>query len=262
MVKGFNLVLGGRVDSHDLWGTKFNPKASLLVRLSDEFRLKASVGRSFRGPKLVKLYANYRMGPFQVTPNPDLLPETSIGYQFGASWSPSEIFQAEISLFYNDISNLIQAVYSRGGRPPWPMTWENVTNAMTRGVEVAVKTSPVRHFLIKTGYTYLDTEDMDTGEDLLERPRNALFLTSMYQISAIGADVSLNIAYNGKRFAETDAGLEELDPYTTIDFSASKKIFKFGRLFVRVYNLLDVQDIYDEYNLYGTRVLGGLELGF
>jgi outer membrane receptor for ferrienterochelin and colicin len=261
MIKVFTLTIGGRLDSHNLWDTQFNPKATLSVDLSEQFRLKGSVGRSFRGPKLVKLYAQYRMGPFMVYPNQDLLPETSIGYQIGADWTPTGFLSAGISYFYNDVQDLIQAVYTRGGPRPWKMTWENVENAVTQGVELSLRFNPIRNLLLKSGYTYLDTENLDTGEDLLERPRNSIFLVAGYKIPKTGTDVSIYFDYRGKRYAETENGLEQMDPYSLVDLSLSQKIFGSCKLFVRVYNLFNTEDVYDEYNIYGTRIMGGLQLG-
>jgi outer membrane receptor for ferrienterochelin and colicins len=261
MFSACTLNLGGRLDSDKRWGSEFNPKATLWVQVTGQFRFKGSVGRSFRGPKLVKLYGEYVMGPFQVFPNIDLMPETSIGYQIGADWAPLDLLSFGVSFFHNDVKDLIQAVYTRSGRPPWRMTWENVDNAMTLGIEASVRINPIPNLLVRTGYTYLETENVDTGEALLERPRNSVFLTAGYKIPSTGTDFSVYFDYRGNRFAETDNGREELDPYTLVDLSVSQKITRFGKLFIRVYNLFNTEDVFDEYNIYGTRILAGLQLG-
>ncbi len=262
MIDAFTFNLGGRMDSHNIWGTEFNPKATIAVQVTDQFNLKGSIGRSFRGPKLVKLFGQYRMGPFMVVPNRNLQPETSIGYQVGADWNPLEIFSAGVSFFRNDVEDLIQALYSRQGRPPWNMTWENVETALTQGVEFSVRTNPLPNLLIRSGYTYLSAENADTGEKLLERPEHSVFIVSSYKIPSTGTDFSLYFDYRGERFAETNQGREKLDPYSLVDLSLSQKVTRYGTLFIRVYNLFNVQNVFDEYNIYGTRILAGLKLGF
>jgi outer membrane receptor for ferrienterochelin and colicins len=261
-VRPVTFVLGGRVDHHDLWGTEFNPKASVMVRVSDAFRLKGSVGRAFVAPKLVKLYATYRMGPYMVMPNADLDPETSVGYQLGGQWIPSGRFSLNASYFYNDISNMIDYTINRTSGYPYKMNWLNVAEASTQGVELCASVYPFDNFTLRSGYTFLDTEDKDTGEELLERPRHSLFVTAIYRIPEIGVDLSVGLNHRGTRLAETDNGLEELESYTTVDLSVSKSVFDFGRLFVRVQNLFDLEDVYDEYNLYGTQAIGGFEVRF
>ena len=54
------LVLGARLDDHDVWGTEVNPRASLLYRLTEALRLRASAGTAFRGPDLYALYGSIR----------------------------------------------------------------------------------------------------------------------------------------------------------------------------------------------------------
>ncbi|MCD4741470.1 MAG: TonB-dependent receptor, partial [Desulfobacteraceae bacterium] len=132
----FTLVLGTRIDDHDMWETQVNPKVSMLYNVTEDFKLRTSVGTAFRGPSLTKLYGDgWRMGPYLMHANPNLEPEESIGYQFGGEYKLSDKVLTKVSYFRNDIKNLIENVITKAGPPPWDFNYENVSKAVTQGIE-------------------------------------------------------------------------------------------------------------------------------
>jgi outer membrane cobalamin receptor len=253
-----DLVLGARVDIHKLWGTEFNPKISTQLRLNKNFKLKASVGRAFRGPQLVKLYGAWNMGPYLVQPNPDLKPETSIGVQGGFEWKVFQNININGYYFYNDIKELIAYKYDRGTRP-WILTWENVDKAMTSGIELHLKAAILPNLTTSACATFIHTEDKITHEKLLNRPSYKGYLGVNYLIP--GADLNFNATayFTGKRDIEVDSVRQSLAPYTTMDIALSKGL-GFARVFLRVVNLFNMEEVADEYNIIGTRIMGGIKL--
>ncbi len=256
----FIFVLGMRIDDHDKWGTEVNPKASLLYKVNENFKLRASVGRAFRAPTLVKLYADgWRMGPYLVHANPDLEPEKSVGYQVGAEYKFSEKFLAKLSYFRNDLKDLISYRTVKRGRPPWDLYWENIDKAMTQGVELNLVSQIKDNLTLKLGYTFLDTEDKNTKKELTYKPKHKLTLELSWIIPKIELNLNLEGEYIGRRY---DSDYNRLGGYTIFNLSLTKDIKKNISIFARVDNIFGKKNIPDEYDIDGTEFLGGVKIKF
>ncbi len=68
--------LGLRLDAHSTYGSTLNPRAGIVYQVSDETRVRASIGRTFRGPTFLDLF-------FPGFGNPDLRPEVAWGAEVG-----------------------------------------------------------------------------------------------------------------------------------------------------------------------------------
>ena len=77
------LVSNVRYDDNDAFGnrTTYRIAPALLVPFT-ETKLKGSIGTGFKAPTLSQLFADFRP-VFNFVGNPNLLPEESIGYDFG-----------------------------------------------------------------------------------------------------------------------------------------------------------------------------------
>ncbi len=256
------MVLGTRVDKHDLWGTIFNPKANFKLSITDNLKLRASVGRSFRQPKLVKLYGSWNMGYFLVKPNIDLKPETSVGAQGGLEWAISNRLNLIGSYFYNDVKNLVSHHFDRSRRP-WILSWINVAKAISKGIDLNLKVIPVDNLKLNLGTTFLNTENKETGKTLYDRPNFRGFAGINYNIKSISLNINIMSHIVGKRTIQKRVGRkyidEVLDQYLVLDLAVSKKIYSFTRLYFRISNLLNTKEIYDEYNITGTRIIAGID---
>ena len=258
----FTLVLGTRIDEHDKWGTEVNPKASLLYKATEDFKLRASFGTAFRGPSLSKLYADgWRMGPYLVHANPDLKPEESIGYQAGAEYIFSEKLLGKLSFFRNEVEDLISYRIVKAGRPPWDLYWKNIDEARTQGVELSLASQIIDNLTARLGYTFLDTEDKNTKKELIERPEHKLTLEFDWIIPEIDLNVNLSGEYIGRRYADA-ANTDRLGGYTIFNLALTKDIGENASVFARVDNIFGKKNISDEYDIDGTEFLGGVKIKF
>ena len=262
----FIFVLGARIDDHNRWGTEVNPKASLLYKVSEDFKLRASVGRAFRGPTLVKLYADgWRMGPYLVHANPDLKPEKSVGYQVGAEYKFSKKLLGKLSCFRNELKDLISYRIEKHfwpwGAPkfPWDMYWENVNKAMTQGIELSLASQIKDNLTARLGYTFLDTEDKSTKKELAYKPKHKLTLEISWIIPGININVNLESEYIGRRY---DSDYNRLGGYTIFNLSLTKDMGKNASIFARIDNIFGKKNIPDEYDIDGTEFLGGVKIKF
>jgi len=260
-LESLTLVLGARLDDHDVWETEVNPRASLLYRLTEALRLRASVGTAFRGPTITQLLADWQMGSFRVHANPDLKPEESIGYQLGVEYEFSPRTLGKVSLFRNEVENLITHRIVRVGRPPWDLFWENVAEVTTQGVELNLASQLRDNLTAKLGYTFLDTEDEATGKELTRRPKHKLTLELNQEIPGLNLNLNLSGRYIGRRY-DDEENTERLGDYTSFDLGMTKEIREHSQIFVRLDNILGIEEIVDEYGLDGTEFLAGLKMSF
>jgi outer membrane receptor for ferrienterochelin and colicins len=253
------LVLGGRIDMHDDWGEEFNPRAAIKYSATDDLTLRASVGTAFKAPSLLKLYGDWMMGPYMVYANPDLEPETSIGYQAGAQYRVSDGVSASVSLFRNEIENLIATRIVKMGPSQWEMYWENVDEAVTQGVEVNLASRVNDNISARLGYTYLDTENKLTGRELTYRPDHKLTAGIDVRIPDADARLHFETSYTGERW-ENDDNTVLLDDYWIFSASAAKEIGEYAEVFVKVDNVFDKKDIEDEYDIDGRAFFAGIKM--
>ncbi len=256
----FQVILGTRFDDHDRWGSEVNPNLSVGYQLNEKARLRGSVGKAFTAPTLVALYAdNWRMGSaFIVHANPDLEPEESVGYQLGLDYRFSEQVSGQATLFRNDIENLITSRIVRSGPMPWDMYWENVGEAMTQGLELSLKRRWNDRFSGSLGYTYLETEDKDTGKELTGRPQSSLNL-GLDWTAPLGLQVHFSSLYVGKRY-DDDANTVKLDDYFLLNLGVERALTENYRIFIKANNLLGVDDATDAPDLDGVEYYAGLKV--
>lgn len=261
------LIVGARLDEHDRWGTEFNPKLGIIYKITENLKVRGSVGTAFKAPTLVRLYGDrWRMGPYLVRANPNLKPEESVGYQVGADWSINREYKLSITLFRNDLKNLISHTYTpitpRPPRPPFTyLDWINVDRAQTQGFEISLDVEPIKNLNAKIGYTFLDTEDRRTGKELISRPNHTISAEINYRLSELGLNLNLNGDYVGKRYFDA-ANTERLGGYVILNFAASLEIWKHARIYGRVENLTGKKNIKDEYDINGRVFLAGVEFKF
>ncbi len=166
-----------RYDANDQFGsaTTFRIAPAFLITETGT-KLKGSVGSGFKAPTLDELYNSYPAYGFYA--NPNLEPETSIGYDAGFEQAllPDRIsFGA--TYFANNIKNLIDINATA-------TSYVNVGQARTFGLESFLSLSPWDGFSVRADYTYTVAKNEITQLDLLRRPRDKLSLTATLQATS------------------------------------------------------------------------------
>ncbi|MBS1113725.1 MAG: TonB-dependent receptor, partial [Nitrospirae bacterium] len=144
-----------------------------------------------------------------------------------------------ITYFDQEYENLITT-------NPMTFTAANVEEATVKGLEASLLLAVNDHVSIKTGYTYLDTEDRQTGKQLPLRPQDKLNLA--VDVSIKDFTVIADYTFVGERF---DSSVKRtLSSYSIVTMSSSYKASKGLTLFARIENLLD--EDYEETGSFGT----------
>ena len=189
------LTIGGRLTDHSAYGSRMVPRAGLLFRLNETFRVKASYGQGFRAPDLGQLYYRFLTpsGIYQIIGNPALSPESSTTTQVGVDGGHGRV-RFSATYFWNGIKNLIQTDLI--GRPRTPeqldqiltefgvdsafapglnrltYLYRNIENVYTTGAEGRVQLRLTPELVVSTAYTYLDARDTATGAFLSQRHKH------------------------------------------------------------------------------------------
>ncbi len=241
-------TLGVRYDDNNRFGGHETWRANELYTIKETAtRLKASYGTGFKAPTLNQLYDT-----IYGTGNPNLKPETSRGWDVGVEQDVFKKFSTlGISYFENAFDNLIQANAA-------PYVNQNVNKAKANGIETFMEMRPITDLTLRSTYTYQDAKDLDTGNQLLRRPRNkASFDTDYRFLEKAHAHVNVLMVGQKADYASTVAG------YVTLNLAGSYDIHKNVQIYGRIDNVLNKQ--YEEVYGYGTSSIagyGGVKLSY
>lgn len=248
-------TLGARFDDHTQYSGEISPRAGLVYALTDSTRLKADYGQGFSAPDLRRSAANYdytfRTRPLRLLGNPDLEPERSESFSVALEHQTDQV-QASITLFHNDITDLIDLHCIENCPPGDPPPGENevriytnVDSAITRGVELAYSQQFTPFANVSANYTYLDTENEQTGEALENRPRERFNLSLVLSPWESG-ELNLRTEYTGPQLR----GTEWTRDYTLYHLDINQQFAARWRLRGGVQNLTDqrLAEIDDNYS--------------
>ena len=127
----------------------------------------------------------------------------------------------------------------------------NISKARSQGLEFMLSLQPMANISLNANYTYTDTEDLSTGESLLQRARNRFKINLSYNLRE-KVTANLDILYVGRRFDKdysTDSRII-LGDYTLVNLAVSYSITEIFQIFGRVENLFDEK--YEEIKGYST----------
>ncbi|MFZ8769844.1 TonB-dependent receptor [Vibrio harveyi] len=260
MTDTLTATIGGRLDKHEHYGEEFSPRVYLVHQTTDDLVLKGGVGKAFKAPTMTQNHPDFSMnsckGNCNIVGNEDLEAETSVNYEFSALYSGRN-WNLEGAVFRNEIENLIEqtdifcevgtwssAVMScidDNGDPidrelsnPYK-SYQNVSKAVIQGVELTGSIQFTEQWAMSGNYTYLDTEDKSTGEELNERYKHSAFVRlNWYPTQDLNLFASAR--YRGER--KIDSELTQ-DAYTAMDLGTVYHVSDALRIRAGITNLTD-----------------------
>lgn len=232
------ITVGGRYDDHSVYGDKISPRLSFLYNPVEKARFKLSYGEAFRSPDFTELYLY--IGSRKVG-NENLKPEKVKSYEGGLGYTFSRYLDGDVTLFFNQIEDII--TFDAANFRYFNQNGEGET----RGVEVEIKSRPIKNIKLFANYTFQETEDA-TGKDIIEAPKHKFNagVTGVYGSSTI----TLSMHHHGDR---KDSYNNELSDYTVFNGKYIYRIKDGLNLFLIARNILDKRYIIEKHDpIYST----------
>jgi outer membrane receptor for ferrienterochelin and colicins len=242
------VTVGVRFDDQSDFGSEFSPRLSLVYKILDNLRLKASYGEGFRAPSVYELYVETINMGGDVIPNPDLDQETSRSYEIGMEGEYGPL-TGKIMFFRNDLENMITKVQvgsritTQGGKQKKIPIFEmrNVDEAYTQGVELEAEITLPYHLSLAGNTTFIDSHNDETDDDLLEVPEIKSMLRLAYDNSELGLTGNLRMNYTGKQLLskKLEGKGDKAGGYTLWHIYGAKTILDNFEIFAGVDNLFN-----------------------
>ena len=239
--------VGGRVDDHELFGTKATYGADLSYGLGDDWRVRASLGEGFKAPTLYQLRSFYG--------NPELRPEASTSVDLGIEKGQrGQGVHAALTGFLRTTDDLI----GFGFGPERPFGgYENVSRARAAGFELEGGFDVTPYLRVSGVFSHVDTEDRDSGLELARRPEYFGTLFADWE-TPFGLNLGGDVRFVSESFNDS-ANMTPLDGYEVVDLRASYPLGERFELFGRVENLFDADyTVVKDYNTPGRGAFVGL----
>jgi vitamin B12 transporter len=222
-----------RYDDNDRFGGKSTYRfAPEFVVSETGTTFKGSVGSGFKAPTLNQLFVSFP--DFDFFANPNLKPESSVGYDAGFEQSLlAKKLRFGVTYFHNHIRDLINdnSTFT---------TEVNVDVATTYGVESFIAYQPITRMLLRADYTYTVATDDIAHTELLRRPKNKASFSSIWQATG-ELSLATTVLYVGPW---ADGSRETFAPvtgggYTVTNLAATYVLSPRLSLFGRINNLFD-----------------------
>jgi iron complex outermembrane receptor protein len=132
--------IGARIDDHPKSGVSVSPRASLVFRVGEDSRIRASFARSFRNPTQIENYIALQTQtgpPVTIRGEEDLDPIWVTAYGVGFEHMFGSSLRARLDLFYNVLED--HKVFNLTSLAPPTLSWRNMDRTAIRGAELALE---------------------------------------------------------------------------------------------------------------------------
>lgn len=228
--KMLTVLVGARLDHHQNFGLWPTPRGYVVFSPVKPLTLKGGVGTGFRAPTLRQLSNESSVvscrGACLVDGNPDLQPEKSINYELSAAWNERR-FGASVTVFQNDVSNLVDTPRGEGVEPlriqdGLPVFGpKNVKKARMRGVEAGGYFRFLDVVRLSANYTLLDARDLDENVELDNKPAHLVNGQVDWEVVD-----SVSLFGRGQYVGSQKSGTERIPGYLLVDAGVSWEALK------------------------------------
>lgn len=236
---------GVRLDHHDRFGSEVTYNFAPNVFLEEAgTRIKGAYGTGYKAPSLFQLYSSFGDSTLQAG--------SSTSWEAGIEqYLAGQRLMAGVTYFDNTYDNMV-------GWDSATSSYKNVVKATSKGLELTGRYVGIAGTSLRAYYTFTDSKDHETDEQLLRRPRHSGGIVLDQRIRP-GIDLNLGFRYSGDRrdndFSTWPATPVTLGGFGIVNVAANWKITPNIQLFGRIDNLLNAE--YEEVLGYGTVGIAG-----
>jgi outer membrane receptor for ferrienterochelin and colicins len=241
--------IGIRSDYHSEFQWHFSPKIGFLLKPTENFRIRGSLGSGFRAPNFIELYldldhSGLTSQPYIAFGNPGLQPETSRSLNFGLEYHFSQNTILKANAFYNHIDNMINSRFlyqSTDGIQYY--TYENISEGETKGIEFDSMIRFLTHYRLTAGYAFTETLDLANNKPFYNRPKHSGRIKFDWDFRNFGFSGNLRWRYIGERLMVNINGQEVLAPwYALWNTRLRQRVYEPLSVFIEVNNIFDYQN--------------------
>lgn len=235
---------GARLVNNSAFGTYVLPNASAALVLPTfkikgaKTKFRGSWGYSVNTPTLYQRFARMRLMGYEMIPNPNLDAERMTGWDVGIEQSFfDDKLKLDFGYFNNKYKDYINFEYGMSS-----YMYTNIDSARTQGYEARLTWEPNEKIKTVINYTYTDSEDRATGQDLAACPQNRLN-TTIYWTPVPRINTYITAEAASSRAMSSAKGADRTPGYVDVRIGTNIKLFsiKGVQVFLKamVYNLLD-----------------------
>lgn len=247
---------GLRYAYNTVYNTPLIPSFNMKWMLNSRHTIRGSYARGFRAPTLKELYFMFVDINHNIVGNTNLRSEQSnnfsLAYNYRTSVEGCRV-KLDMSLFYNDINNLITLAQTSNTE----YSYVNIGRYKTLGVQLT-NNLKFKRFSMQTGFNYTGRyNQLSETEDIPEYAFSPEVLENLsYKFIKQKLTLSLFYKYNGRlpgfAIINDEVRQTSLGDYHTMDVTLSKLFYK-----DRIGITLGCKNIFDVKNLSSTLVAGG-----
>lgn len=231
-----DLLVGLRFDAWEnrKIQTGLNPRAGLVLRVSDQMTIRGSTYRGFRAPTLNELYRPFRVGNVKTQENPNLGEESLWGGESGIDLHPTGWFLTRINGFWNLLRDPVGNVTLSVTESSILRQRQNVGKVTVQGFEAETLIGEDR-WRLRGAYLFSRTKVAKTGRWLPQVPRHQASLGIEY-----GGPTTIytGARWIGKQF-EDDRNQLGLGSFAVFDWTIRRPISDRLELFAGMENVLN-----------------------
>ncbi len=221
---------------------------------SSEVRIRMGIGQGYRVPDLkergyifdhssigyivlgseVDQWQDEQAGNIDLSGAGVLAPEESLSYQLGLEIIGAGGSRLDISLYRNEISNLIDSLLYEGDEVS-ALTYSvyrytNIAEARTQGLDISYSASLLSGLDGDVSYSYLDAIDDNTGLKLTSRPDHQIQAGLAWSLPDDRTSLTLRAKWQSEEYVDADNDIESpawhsLDLKFNFQYSTRLKLF-------------------------------------
>lgn len=165
---------GIRYDDASNTDAFWSPSLGAVYSFSKDVLARATVARGFSSPSLESLSATSEYAMYQA--NPDLAAEKVWSYQLGLEANVAGLFRLKVSGFRHDVEDALEMTWLS---EDW-WTFVNTGRERRQGLEAEVETRPFHQVSLAGDAFFMDTENLETHEDVEDMPTRIVDLGLKY----------------------------------------------------------------------------------
>ena len=232
ILDNLSFVAGIKYEDNSFTGSDWSPRGCILYSPWSNHHFRFSISRAYRTPSFVE--DSFRQvqtlpSPLPAIPlalvvgNDHLDPEEMTAFEFGYRTTLFKKIGFNVELYYNELNDVIENVISR---QIWPIiiSWDNTSNAISKGIEVEVDFPLTPWWKVRANYTFQEVEYKKINEDVSGTPKHKFNLGSSFTFKN-GFSLDMWVHFVDETKWRGLLGEAKVDDYVRFDIRISQKLF-------------------------------------